>query len=415
MGDNVFTIAATTPSNPFLSPLVSDENSVQPKSKPQKETSNDQTEVRFPVSPNLALPEKQLSKGTIQSILSSSANRNAYPTNYYLTGIWDKNYQKMELINEQSIIPHPFIEAAYFAYNYHYPLKIKVTDVWLLILQSASIHINKCSEELRTQFVTFSGKLQLTIFRNNFELDSFDNDWGGVAKEFVDRIGMNTREDFSEILKTKFSISTAVDEVATAMTLMEAMKNYFMFGISTMCGFPYIVLSGSKEDWDNLKSSSQRLLVKLGDFGSNWSKSLLPLLDKMTEPFDKSKPIDDVFWNAMIKLIHTSGSGSSSYISGWVNIFFPYLYDRHDSYLNEYCQPYDINNVVEKASFWVGAPEYDQFPKGLCVAPVQWEYIMSTFDLNFYSGFLGVKQDDDGLISPQVGWYIMKKKDLVDN
>ena len=381
---------------------------------------NSSREIAFQVSPDLDPPTSLYSTQSLSQILSNS---DYTPDGHKVIGIWDNiNGDDLKLIEDETDISNPFIRAAYYAYANHFPLKIRVDDVWLAILQSASMDINNRSEELRNNFVNFTGKLTLTVRRDSFILDSPLNDWGGVAKEFVEKIGVNTIGDFKEITSTTFSTTSEVDLVASAMTIMEAVKSYFNYRVLTVCGFPYIILEGTHNDWLLLKNSTSKLLAKLGTFGEEWGLSLLPLLDRMMEPFVDQ--IDTQFWNSMLKRGARFNCRPDNYISGWINILFPFIIDSEltrNSFTvpyqptNDYANPNfvdskhysdDRSNVYE--GYYTGQDE-NLFPIGLSSAPVEWCYFSTLYNLQFKSGFLGVSQEEDGLIAPQVGWYVLRE------
>ena len=70
-----------------------------------------------------------------------------------------------ENILEQSLNPNrdlgflfsnvPLLSGFYEAHANHYPIRIKPDDIWLLIVQAFSNHVNANSEELRSFFVNF--------------------------------------------------------------------------------------------------------------------------------------------------------------------------------------------------------------------------------------------------------------------
>ena len=60
----------------------------------------------------------------------------------------------------------PFLDGIYKAHSNHYPIRIKPDDIWLLILQSFSHHVNSNYEELREYFVNFDGKKMLNVKYN---------------------------------------------------------------------------------------------------------------------------------------------------------------------------------------------------------------------------------------------------------
>jgi hypothetical protein len=42
---------------------------------------------------------------------------------------------------------------------------------------------------------------------------------------------------------------------------MDACKSFFSYGMMTMCGYPSIVLEGTKNDWQILKQNAELLIA----------------------------------------------------------------------------------------------------------------------------------------------------------
>mmetsp|Transcript_26999 Transcript_26999/g.34715 ORF Transcript_26999/g.34715 Transcript_26999/m.34715 type:complete len:215 (-) Transcript_26999:109-753(-) len=98
----------------------------------------------------------------------------------------------------------------------------------------------------------------------------------------------------------------------------------------------------------------------------------------------------------MVKLRGTSGSGARNFISGWLQIFFPYL--RSGSF-NTRLRPWH-------ELYFVG-PDPKDFPTIVSSAPVDWKYYGVTHDLHFHAGITGYTQDpNDGTLAPLIGWYV---------
>jgi len=57
----------------------------------------------------------------------------------------------------------PTLSGLFYAFCNHYPIRIKPDDIWLLIVQWFSHHVNANSEELRNYFVNFEGKINIKI------------------------------------------------------------------------------------------------------------------------------------------------------------------------------------------------------------------------------------------------------------
>ena len=71
---------------------------------------------------------------------------------------------------------------------------------------------------------------------------------------------------------------------------MDACKNFFYFHLSTRCGFPSVVLEGTKNDWLILKENAELLIASrcTDEFAQWWMPALLPLLEKLIEEYKKS-------------------------------------------------------------------------------------------------------------------------------
>ena len=89
--------------------------------------------------------------------------------------------QKLAYINSNV----PVLNGFYTAHTNHYPIRIKPDDIWLLIIQAFSNHVNANSEELRHYFVDFDGKKQLTV---EYDLSSIDQVNRKVLEDFSKQI-----------------------------------------------------------------------------------------------------------------------------------------------------------------------------------------------------------------------------------
>ena len=71
---------------------------------------------------------------------------------------FDKN-KELAFIDENV----PMLNGFYTAHCNHYPIRVKPDDIWILIVQAFSHHVNINSESLRNMFVDFSGKKELVV------------------------------------------------------------------------------------------------------------------------------------------------------------------------------------------------------------------------------------------------------------
>ncbi|EOD38715.1 hypothetical protein EMIHUDRAFT_251675 [Emiliania huxleyi CCMP1516] len=124
---------------------------------------------------------------------------------------------------------------------------------------------------------------------------------------------------------------------------MAAMENYFSFGCRTMCGIPSITLTGTLEDWQRSHRGG--------------------------------------------------GSGSHSFISGWISILYPYLANGQANILRPW------------AEMFFHGPESSDFPATISSVPCDWEYFGTQYDLHFHAGIIGFTQDSDtGSLESVLGW-----------
>ena len=330
---------------------------------------------------------------------------------------------------------HPFIAAIEIAYFKHYPLSLSVSQIWLLLLQSIGMHIDQNAEKLRKKFVKHEGKKDLIVNRPNFVKGSRSNKWDGVILEFVQQIDKNTIDDIVELLECKFSTTTITEKIAGKVAIMDIMKHYFNYVMMCGCGFPQITLKGTKQDWVNLKTKLKAILTQKVDkqFGANWSKAILPVIDRFIDVYDGK--IDCLFWNSMLRRGATGASfpgifgqtnidsrDKEHYYTGWFNVFFPLLNPIGGGWSmranneaqfrdNSACEPYSDDAEYVKCGLGGGArgPMMDTFPSGYSSAPVKYidANVGKTYNMKFIAGFIGCDQDEKTLqVTPKVEWLI---------
>ena len=102
------------------------------------------------------------------------------------------------------------------------------------------------------------------------------------------------------------------------VSLMDTLHSYFVYSVTTLCGFPSITLEGTTSDWQQLRGRAQHLPA----YDLDWSiPSLLPVLDQFVLA-SQNQP-DKTFWCDFYKLAHF-GSGDRR-IQGHILNLFPYL------------------------------------------------------------------------------------------
>ena len=150
---------------------------------------------------------------------------------------WD-----LEIVKKEDTF-HGFVRAMEMAYFDHYPLLIKVSHIWLLILHGLSQHLDIYNAQLRSKYVNDGKNQTLTVVRdspdfvfdttnknkksNNDESkdESKNADWSKVIDEFCDQIDKNTKNDIAGIVENDFSVSTKLEQTISKVSLMAACKH----------------------------------------------------------------------------------------------------------------------------------------------------------------------------------------------
>ncbi len=303
-----------------------------------------------------------------------------------------------------------FISAAVTAFSEHFPLAIHPGHVCLLILQAFARDVSKNSEALRSTLVTHQGKKALTVHADHFVLGEA-NDWASIvtsegSNNLLAQIRTCLVDGVFERIVPELSDTTEIDRVISGIAVMETFQVYVSYGVSTCCGFPEIVMRGTLDDWVAVRTYGQSILGLCSDeLREKWTGALMALLDKFVTEYTNAllhtQPPDGMFWNCMCKRGAARMSGQNDYYSGWLNILFPYR--RLENTFNKYSfEPYSPTAVYTRGQ------DVNDFPDGLSVAPVDWNYHGTKISLSFHSGFLGIQQNTkDKVVSPVVGWGIV--------
>lgn len=330
------------------------------------------------------------------------------------------------VINPEYEDVHGFIAAITQAWDDELPLALKPDHFWLLVLQAVAAHVTANAEELRSRFVTHAGQKVLRVHRDGWVggPGTAGYDWAGVAAELTELVDANTVDGVVKMTATDFTTTTPVDVIAGKMTTMSALQKFFSYRMCTKCGFPKITLEGTPGDWARLRDKVNRLVGSkcLESLSATWLPALNSALDRFvaTTELGTGGELDRAFWQSMCKRGGTSGSGGTSWLNGWYNVFFPL---KRDGTPNEFCVPYTpkIGYATEnpqgveygrgeKVPAGARGMEFHEMPGGMTITPLVWEFFAKEFPLQMRSGFVGATQRDDGTIVPGVGWFITMER-----
>ena len=152
----------------------------------------------------------------------------------------------------------PVLSGFFKAYCNHYPIRIKPDDIWLLIIQCFSYHVNENSEKLRNYFVNFDGqkKLEIEIYCIKIEkqhLEIFIKEVNEKMKEFLGN-------ELLQNLTPDFTTTDNNSKLVCQISILNTFQKYFEYILDKfICGIPYIILEGTAEDYKKIILKAKNL------------------------------------------------------------------------------------------------------------------------------------------------------------
>ena len=301
----------------------------------------------------------------------------------------------------------PVLNGFYTAHINHYPIRIKPDDIWLLIVQAFSNHVNANSEELRKYFVNFDGKKEIVVEFNDLtfidqiqkkHLESFSEQINEQMKEYLG-------EEILQILTPNFSTTTYDSSIICKISIMGAFKKYFDYKMRLKgCGISYIVLEGEAEDYKKIKSKAEKLSKYKFDWYIN---RIIPHLDKMIEA--KEGKIDNDYFKNIIQEkevteIRYRPSGGKygvkvDHICGWFLNFFAYLNKRET-------KNGKIKMFIEDS---LKVEDFKDLASQLLIVPFKIIEVKNNnkeYLMKFKVGFVGCDQNEYNEVFPVQGWIV---------
>jgi hypothetical protein len=246
----------------------------------------------------------------------------------------------------------PFFHTISYAFNYHFPLELTPDSVWLTILSGLVHYIDREPERLRHHFVQHEGKLMLEFRTNSPSLPN-------VSAE-----------------------------------TMGAMKHYFTYKMMFVCGLNKVTILGTPDDWADIGNR----VNTLNEFGlKSWTEYLAPVIEQIQRACEGKPDID--FWRR-IYLRHGYGSGGQYNVSGWVNVFYPFIPGKNGMITNPF-KDWEQTSEAHKGN------NPSDFSSGLVHAPVILDDWGTIYDFKFYGGLVGVHFTPETFaVRPVSGWAI---------
>ena len=314
-----------------------------------------------------------------------------YTPDQIIKSITGKAYRTSIDIPMSNFGKNSFFKGLLYAYENHCPFVISPDMIWLLIMQAFARHVTNHSEILRNLFVNFSGKKTLTVVRDSSPESATNEDWMEIISSFSDQISENVGKELVNNITPNFTTTTPISLSTCQLTIMHTFKNYFEYKVFTIgCGFPYVKIEGSIEDWVKIKEKLEYLRqYDFSGFVNSFQTPIEEIINaKMGYP-------DIEFWKQMLRRKYF-GAYSEAFYDGWILAFFPFN-DKNKRIL-DYLFDHQVSNQEKMASEVLDTPfTLTDLSKR---EPVEYEGTLS-------SGFVGITQDPATYeIKPEMGWII---------
>ena len=317
----------------------------------------------------------------------------------------DKN-KKLAYINSKV----PVLNGFYHAHINHRSIRIKPDDIWLLIVQAFSNHVNANAEELRDKFVNFEGQKILIVecpIKNISKVDkkileNFSEQINGQMKKYIG-------EELLNILTPNFTTTDKDKIFIFKISIMGAFQKYFKYIMYLSgCGIPYLIIEGTAEDYEKIYSKTKEL--RKYDF--EWYiDRILPIIQKFIEA--KKGNVDVEFFKNIVQdkkitEYHAGLSGlNGKYeevdgIKGWILKFFAY-YSNMKEGENEakifQGEQIKVKNFENLANQMLEVPFTIVDKSG------------KSHPMKYNVGFIGCDKNEENEIFPVTGWIVSHKKD----
>jgi len=291
----------------------------------------------------------------------------------------------------------PTLSGLYTAYCNHYPIRIKPDDIWLLIVQCFSHHVNANSKKLRKYFVDFEGKknLEINIECLEIEKENIENFVEQINQELKKYLGNEVLEN----LTPDFTTTDINTKLVCQISIMDTFKQYFNYYFNQLnCGIPYIILEGEAEDYKKIILKAKNL----SKYHFGWYiNRIIPIIQKMVEA--KEGNIDINFFKNIILKEEVTRTGirdceynkyKIKYINGWIVKFFGYI--KRDDILCQFSE-----DKIE-------GEEINNLPSQILNVPFTIKNMedKSEKKMKFEAGIFGCEQNEKKEMSLGIGWLV---------
>jgi len=287
----------------------------------------------------------------------------------------------------------PLLKGFFQAHINHYPIRIRPDDIWLLIVQGFSNHVNANSKELRNYFVNFDGKKTLKVKYNidpkNVNKKILENFSIQINKQMEKYLG----KEIMENLTPNFTTTDYDSIIISKLSIMGAFKKYFEYKMSCItCGNPYIILEGTSEGCKKIINKAKNLRKYKFEW---YIDRVIPLIQKMVDAKEGNVDIEH-FKNIIHQRTISAPYSPSIYLSGWILKFFAYQKEGKE--------------IIPFNAQEIGIKFLDKLANQMLIVPFTIidgktgnQYLMK-----YKVGFIGCDINEKNEVYPIQGWIVSK-------
>ena len=216
---------------------------------------------------------------------------------------------------------HGFYSAFESAWATHGSVVLSPDDVWLAVQLQFCKYMESNAEQLRNLFVDHAGTVELNVAMET------TGQWETFMQRTMSAIQEKCKANVAADFLPAFSSSTELTNALQRLAVMDCMQQYFTYRYSCCCGIERIGFLGTLTDWQLLRQYVAGLArfhlpaSKYFDSLQQWVDAVLAIVDHFIVAYKgEAQPSLD-FWNSVINMRHTYGSGGSSYVKGWITTF----------------------------------------------------------------------------------------------
>ena len=302
----------------------------------------------------------------------------------------------------------------------------------MLILEGFSRHVKLNSEKLKEKFV--KSKSDIIVItqeaKGDKNINQISNErWGKIFKDFIGQSKQYIDGTVLHLFTPYFSTTTTDIEYSSQIAIISIVNPFLKFVKKFKepepiggCGFPYIKLQGTLQDYKQLKMKIEGLKGYLID---DWISKIIPIIDKIIET--KNGKIDYQFWDNIItnqKRVYTEKillPSSDSHIAknkekieifGWIFDFFPFE-KKQKTIKREYPIIYKEYTLERNKTKIYNDPNFAILPEEMLdIDSIYRNGKGQTASLGIKTGFLGYSINKNSEFKPEIGWYFYVKNDL---